>query len=75
MASRDLKIDVYRKRLKSGTSFAIKTTSLTMKSFACTTFSKDPKCRTETRCLTTVTWWLILNDFFHHMAWRLTCAV
>ena len=43
-----------------------------MKSFACETCSKDPKCRTETPCLTTETWWLVLNDFFHHMAYRLT---
>ena len=45
-----------------------------MKSFACTTCSKDPKYRTETPCLLTETWWLVLNDFFHHMAWRLTIA-
>ena len=45
---RDLKIDVYAKRLTSNTLFAIKTKSLTMKCFTYRIYSKYRKRRTET---------------------------
>ena len=61
---RDLKIDVYGKRLTSHTLFAIKTKLLTVKCFTYTIYSKERKRRTETLCLTTETWRLILNDFY-----------
>ena len=73
--NRDVKIDVYGKRLTSDTLFAIKTISLTVKCFIYRIYSKKRKHRTETLRLTTVTWWLILNDFSAHVARRLIYAV
>ena len=46
-----------------------------MKCFSYTMYSKDRQLRTETLCLITQTWRLILNDCSAHMAWRFTCAV
>ena len=60
---RDLKIVVYGKRLTSDTLVAIKAKSLTMKCITYKIYSKYGKLRTETPCLTTETWRLILNDF------------
>ena len=60
---RDLKIDVYGKRLTSDTLFAIKTKSLTVKCFTYRIYSKYRKLHTETLCLIIETWRLILNDF------------
>ena len=65
---RDLKIDVYGKRLTSDTLFAITTKCLTMKCFTYTIYSKDCKLRTETLCLITDTLRLILNIFSAHIA-------
>ena len=49
LSKKDLKIDIHRnKRPTSDTFFATKVKSLTMKSFTCTIYSKDRKCRTET---------------------------
>ena len=71
--NRDLKGDVYGKRLTS----YIKTKSLAVKCFTYKIYSRDRKPRTETLCLTTETenWRLILNDFSVYIAWRFTCAV
>ena len=61
--NRDLKIVVNGKRLTSDTLFAIKTKSLAMKDITYKIYSKYRKLRTETHCLTTETWRLILNNF------------
>ena len=60
---RDLKIVVYGKRLTSDTLFAIKTKSLTGKCITYRIYSKYRKLCTETPCLSTEIWQLILNDF------------
>ena len=60
---RDLKIVVYGKRLTSDTLFTIKTKSLTGKCITYRIYSKYQKLRTETPCLSTEIWRLILNDF------------
>ena len=52
---RDLKIDVYGKRLTSDTLFAIKTKSLTVKCFTYGIYSKYRELRIETLCLRTET--------------------
>ena len=61
--SRNLKIVVYGKRLTSDTFLAIKTKSLTVKYITHRIYSKYQKLGIETPCLTTETWWLVLNDF------------
>ena len=61
--SRNLKIVVYGKQLTSHTFLAIKTKSLTVKYITHRIYSKYRKLGIETLCLTTETWWLVLNDF------------
>ena len=71
---KDLKIDVYGKRLTSDPLFAIKTKSLTVKCFTYRIYSKYRKLNTQ-RHFNHRNMAVDIKWFSAHIAWRLTSAV
>ena len=68
---RDLKIAVYVKRLASGSSFVIKAKS-TVNCSCDTTYQKDEKCCTMTRCMTAEKLSMMGNSTSNRSTFKLT---